>query len=232
MESKILILLPSVWLFNVSFTPPNPPPDESERVRGPFYEHIVPTISPVVYRVCASLPCMAEAAVMLAARYPSWLSSEVLSRLVLSGQLPDTPIDRYFLAGCVLIVIGSLGRIWCFRTLRHQFTYELSVRKDHTLVTSGPYAIVRHPSYVSAGLSALGLMLVITGPGSFARRCGWLETTFGKLFVGSLAAIIMLLWLVACSRCRREDGLLRERFREEWDRYSRTVRYWMIPGVL
>jgi len=40
------------------------------------------------------------------------------------------------------------------------FTFEMSIRKNHKLITSGPYAIVRHPSYVGVILVASGLMLI------------------------------------------------------------------------
>lgn len=169
---------------------------------------------------------------MLAARYPSAFSSEVLSRLVISGQLPTTQINRYFLVGSILATVGSLGRLWCFRTLGRHFTYELSLRKNHKLVTTGPYAIVRHPSYITGALSMLGLSLVFGSPGSFMRECGWLGTSPGMLFGGAWAALSVLAWVLSFDRSRREDAFLQEHFREEWERYAKRVRYRIIPGVL
>lgn len=170
---------------------------------------------------------------MLATHYPSVLSSEVLSRLVLPDhQLPSTHLDRFFLAGTVLVAIGGLGRLWCFRALGRHFTYTLAVRKDHALVTTGPYAIVRHPSYLSATLGMLGMILVVASPGSFVQRCGWLNgQTFGTVVAGAWAVQNVLVWVFFGARCRREDAFLRECFREEWDKYSRRVRHRMIPGV-
>lgn len=40
------------------------------------------------------------------------------------------------------------------------FTFEMSIRKNHELVTSGPYAIVRHPGYTSVMLVVIGMLLV------------------------------------------------------------------------
>ena len=40
------------------------------------------------------------------------------------------------------------------------FTFETSIRKGHTLITSGPYAIVRHPSYAGFTLVVIGMFLV------------------------------------------------------------------------
>ena len=40
------------------------------------------------------------------------------------------------------------------------FTVERSIRKDHLRVTSGPYAIVRHPSYTGLLIVYIGMILI------------------------------------------------------------------------
>ena len=163
--------------------------------------------------------------------YPSTLSSKVLSRLVLSGQLPTSSVNSCFLGGAVIAAIGGLGRLWCFRALGRYFTHQLAVRKDHKLITTGPYAIVRHPGYMFGMMSASGMSLMIASPGSFTRHCGWLGTSFGRVVIGVWAMQNVLGWVLSYMRCQHEDGLLRARFREEWDGYAQRVRYQMIPGV-
>ncbi|KAF9238462.1 hypothetical protein BU15DRAFT_62440 [Melanogaster broomeanus] len=54
-------------------------------------------------------------------------------------------LNPAFLAGSILNIAGGLLRIHCYRVLGRMFTFELSIRKDHKLVTSGPYSVVRHP---------------------------------------------------------------------------------------
>jgi len=228
---KIPILLPSVWLFNISFISPNAPPDESERVYSGLHERISPTLFPILHRLSASIPCMAESAVILAMNYPSTLSSKVLSRLVLSGQFPTCSVNACFFGGAVLAAIGSLGRLWCFRTMGRHFTHHLAIRKHHRLITTGPYAIVRHPGYMFGAVSALGMSLMIGSPGSFIRQCGWLGTTLGRLVVGVWTMQNVLLWSLSYIRCQHEDAFLRGHFREEWEDYAHRVRYQMIPGV-
>ena len=56
--------------------------------------------------------------------------------------------------------LGALGVLLCFlglvfavaarRTLGRNWSGEVTTKVDHTLVTSGPYALVRHPIYTSA----------------------------------------------------------------------------------
>ncbi|KAH7882116.1 hypothetical protein F5I97DRAFT_406836 [Phlebopus sp. FC_14] len=229
---KVPILLPSVWFFNVAFTPPTPPPDRSDCISGgPLYERICPAVYPILQRLSASIPLVAELVVILAANHPSRISSQILSKLVLSGQLPSFTPDRFLVVGSIITLAACFGRLWCFRALGQQFTHQLTLRKDHQLITTGPYNIVRHPGYLFGITAAFGASLMIASPGSFTRRCGWLETVFGKVVIGVWSVQNVLGWVLSYARTKSEDTLLRERFGEEWDLYSQKVRYRLIPGV-
>ncbi|KAF9234413.1 hypothetical protein BU15DRAFT_89987 [Melanogaster broomeanus] len=229
---KVSVLVPCIWLFNKSFTSPNAVPDALERISGgPFYERVCPAVFPFLQKLSASLPCVAELAVLLAVNYPSTISSKILSELVLSGRLPTFTLDYYFVAGSIIAIAGSLGRLWCFQALGRHFTHHLAVRKDHQLITTGPYAIVRHPSYLFGIVSGLGMSLIIASPGSFTLSCGWLETVLGKTVIGIWAMQNVLCWVLSYARTKSEDAMLRSHFREEWDDYSQRVRYRLVPGL-
>lgn len=126
---------------------------------------------------------------------------------------------------------GASLRLWCFRTLGRFFTFDLSVKHDHQLVTAGPYSVVRHPSYVGSALMASGSILVLLGPGSWARGSGVLGTAVGKvvatMWVAYSGVLVCSLW----GRVNKEDEVLRERFGSEWDLYASTTRYRLIPFV-
>ncbi|KAF9644887.1 hypothetical protein BDM02DRAFT_829359, partial [Thelephora ganbajun] len=47
-------------------------------------------------------------------------------------------------------------RLFSFRTLGRHFTYQLAILPSHKLVTTGPYAYIRHPSYVALPLIVSG----------------------------------------------------------------------------
>ncbi|HEU4779150.1 MAG TPA: isoprenylcysteine carboxylmethyltransferase family protein [Steroidobacteraceae bacterium] len=55
------------------------------------------------------------------------------------------------LAGFVFVALACLGRIWC--------SLFIAGHKDEVLVTTGPYALCRHPLYSFSVLGALGLGL-------------------------------------------------------------------------
>ncbi|KAG2123421.1 hypothetical protein DEU56DRAFT_745450, partial [Suillus clintonianus] len=68
------------------------------------------------------------------------------------------------------------------------FTFKLSVRTNHRLVTTGPYAIVRHPSYMRAHLQFMDLLFLHGSRTSFLRRSGVLNIPELKMSVVVLLA--------------------------------------------
>ncbi|KAH7913610.1 hypothetical protein BJ138DRAFT_1145622 [Hygrophoropsis aurantiaca] len=229
---KLPFIFASTSSFNSALTRPNPPADVSERVKGSFYEVLVPFILPTTLRILAWAPCIAEGAIALSKLFPSSTSSKVLSVLLRNGKLPAFSLDRYVIAGTALTMLSSITRIWAIRTLGRHFTHELSIKKDHKLVTDGPYSFVRHPSYTAAALATTGLTILHASPGSFLRVCGWLDSTFGKtVAVVWVMQYILGIW-VTISRSKREDEFLRGHFGAEWDKYAERVKYRLIPGLV
>jgi protein-S-isoprenylcysteine O-methyltransferase Ste14 len=91
------------------------------------------------------------------------------------------------------------------------YSGHVQVTSDHTLVTSGPYRYVRHPSYASFVLLSLG---IATGYGS----------------VIGLIAVPLLLLPGLAYRIHVEEALLKDYFGDQFDAYARRVRK-LIPGI-
>jgi len=91
---------------------------------------------------------------------------------------------------------------------------ETSVRiqtdRGHTVITSGPYRIVRHPMY-------LGAILMYT-----ATSLVW-----GSVWALALAAVMtgLMIW-----RTSREDRTLRQEL-AGYEEYSSRTRYRLLPGL-
>jgi len=77
------------------------------------------------------------------------------------------------IVGVVAALGGALLRIWAVNTLGRLFTFEVSIRDGHSLVQTGPYRLLMHPSYAGAIQSIAGFSWLIGGPSSFLRSWKW-----------------------------------------------------------
>lgn len=110
--------------------------------------------------------------------------------------------------GVVLFAAGGALRLWPVFVLGERFSGLVAIQKGHTLVTHGPYRLIRHPSY-------LGVILVMAG-WSLAFRSG----------AGLLLTALTLLPLYA--RIVAEERLLAATFGAEYAAYrARTWR--LVP---
>ena len=66
-----------------------------------------------------------------------------------------------FAVGISLILLGSLLRRYCFRTLGDYFTGDVRARSDQPVINSGPYRLVRHPSYTAGIMMFTGIGLAL-----------------------------------------------------------------------
>ena len=114
---------------------------------------------------------------------------------------------------------------------RH-FTFEVTVQKDHRLVTSGPYSFVRHPSYTALSMVVLGSIACLLGWGSWLAECGILETTvLGKAFaLAWLADLTYVPIVMVFSRVKTEDEMLRRTFGKEWEEWASRTPCALVPG--
>jgi protein-S-isoprenylcysteine O-methyltransferase Ste14 len=103
-------------------------------------------------------------------------------------------------------VLGGVLFLWTFPNLGKNLTDTVVTRREHTLVTTGPYRWVRHPFYVAAALSMLGNALA---------AANWF------LLIGG-AVVFMLLAM----RVRIEEAHLLARFGGTYQQYvDRTGRF-------
>ena len=103
------------------------------------------------------------------------------------------------------LIAGSL-LVWMFRTLGRNLTDTVVTRKQHTLVTNGPYRWVRHPLYSSAALAIIGNSLI---------AANWF------IFVAGCLVLLMLV-----IRTRKEEQNLIAKFGDDYRNYmQRTGRF-------
>jgi protein-S-isoprenylcysteine O-methyltransferase Ste14 len=128
-------------------------------------------------------------------------------------------------------VSGALIRQQCYQTLKSFFTFEVSIRKDHNLITTGPYGIVRHPSYAGMLAVHIGMYCWWGSRGSWMMESGALDTIGGKAALAIYAIYEMAIMGGLLMRAPIEDAALQKKFGEEWNAYARQVPYAVIPGI-
>jgi protein-S-isoprenylcysteine O-methyltransferase Ste14 len=112
--------------------------------------------------------------------------------------------------GVVLFAAGGALRIWPVFVLGRRFSGLVAIQPGHTLVTSGVYGIIRHPSYLGLLVNSLGWALAF------------------RSAVGIVLTVLLIPPLLA--RIGAEERLLQTQFGAEYDAYrSRTWR--LIPGL-
>ncbi|OJA20358.1 hypothetical protein AZE42_12755 [Rhizopogon vesiculosus] len=233
---KIPLILSSAVAMQVSFTRPNQSLS-SEVVRNTFSERILLRVIKYGLSFVKGLYwgiSLAEIAIIASRAAGSSTLPSMIQQIAgpLLGRIQDMSITSPFLIGTALVVTGGSIRWWCFRTLGRFFTFELSVRKEHQLVKTGPYAIVRHPSYTGVIMQLIGVPILHGSQTSWLRDSGALDTFPGlKQFVLLWLAIEIAITIMLPLRISREEEVMKSHFGDEWKRWAKEVRYRLIPGV-
>ena len=136
-----------------------------------------------------------------------------------------------FLTGFTLTLCGALVRLWSYSALGVHFTFQLSLLKNHKLVTTGPYAYVRHPSYTALILTVTGIFICESSSGSWYMEARAFDSAVGK-GIALLAGCCVAILFSVVSRAAKEDQLLSENFGQEWKEWRQRVPYRLIPCVL
>jgi protein-S-isoprenylcysteine O-methyltransferase Ste14 len=100
------------------------------------------------------------------------LALSLVSAGIAAWLLPSAAIihGRVFVfgAGVALILIGMALRAYAIRALGRYFVITVAVEPNQQVVESGPYRLIRHPSYTGALLALLGIALALTNWASLA----------------------------------------------------------------
>src|SRR5262249_9792612 len=120
----------------------------------------------------------------------------------------DDDVVRWL--GVVLFSVGGALRLWPVFILGNRFSGLVAIQPGDTLVTTGIYGVIRHPSYLGLLINALGWALVF------------------RSLAGVLLTMLIMVPLIA--RIRSEEALLQSQFGGEYDSYrARTWR--LVPGL-
>ncbi len=181
---------PQIWLLVTISTLVNVLQPSYRVLEGSRTPQDVGTAAQIVWTVYLSqIAALAE----LVVRRRETLPMDVASWLALAG-----------------MVGGLVLRSWAVFSLGPFFSWNVEVRPGQTIVRSGPYRFVRHPSYTGAYMT-------------FVASCFLLHSWVAGILASFALALAFL------RRTRHEEQLLRVTF-PEYDEYSsRTAAF--VPGV-
>ncbi|WP_304132021.1 isoprenylcysteine carboxylmethyltransferase family protein [Ignavibacterium album] len=110
----------------------------------------------------------------------------------------------------IVYLIFSWIQIWSFKTLGEYYSQEIAVRKEHKIISAGPYKIIRHPQYLSQ---------------IFVDLAGAVATLSFVLFP---LALIQIPFLIL--RAKEEEKLFKKYLSEEFESYKKQSGF-MIPFI-
>lgn len=119
--------------------------------------------------------------------------------------LPHPPAVQWF--GLVVTAAGIGLAVWARAHLGKQWSGEVTIRQDHELIATGPYARIRHPIYTGLLLGMLGTAIII-------------GEVRGLLAVGF--ATVGFWW-----KARKEEAFLREQFGERFEEHRRRTGFFL-----
>jgi protein-S-isoprenylcysteine O-methyltransferase Ste14 len=108
-----------------------------------------------------------------------------------------------YFAGLALLYAGLAFAVWARVQLGRNWSGSVTVKENHELIRSGPYALVRHPIYT-------GLLTAVLGT---ALASGTVRAALGFLII--TAALLRKL--------RTEEAFMRATFPGEYERYAADV---------
>ncbi|KAF9967734.1 hypothetical protein BGZ73_000397 [Actinomortierella ambigua] len=127
-------------------------------------------------------------------------------------------IERYFfpqhkqwgyinMLGLVLLIIGQVARTWAMFSAKSNFSHHIELYKErnHVLVTSGIYSVLRHPSYFGFYYWAMGSQLMMMNP-----VC--------------LVGFAVALHVFFADRIQQEENLLVRFFGQDYVQYQKRTR--------
>lgn len=119
-------------------------------------------------------------------------------------------------------LIGIILRLWSYHTLGRFFTFDLTIRENHSLIGSGPYTCLRHPSYT-------GILLIYF---TFSEL---VAIPYIKMINKDLVQIARIVFVMSSLgmtffRVKNEEEMLSKEFKAEWREYA-ARRWRLIPFV-
>jgi protein-S-isoprenylcysteine O-methyltransferase Ste14 len=116
-----------------------------------------------------------------------------------------------FWLGAAVTIAGLLFAVWAREHLGRNCSRSVTIRQGHELITTGPYAVVRHPIYTGILTGLLGMAIAISEVRGFI--------------------VFVLSFLVYWIKLRMEEQWMRSQFGEAYATYAHQTAA-LVPYLL
>lgn len=116
----------------------------------------------------------------------------------------NKPDEHLFIrtAGLAVFIAFSWLQIWVYKYLGRNYSQDIVILHGHSLITTGPYRLIRHPQYICQVLADLGAGVALM-----------------SYFVVPVVVLIELPLFVM--RALKEDSMLKNHFKDEFLSYKK-----------
>src|SRR5450755_3974668 len=108
-----------------------------------------------------------------------------------------------FWIGAAVTIAGLLFAVWAREHLGRNWSRSVTIKQGHELITTGPYAVVRHPIYTGILAGLLGTAIALSQVRGFI----------------AFLLMFLMLWL----KLRMEEQWMRSQFGETYATYARET---------
>jgi protein-S-isoprenylcysteine O-methyltransferase Ste14 len=116
-----------------------------------------------------------------------------------------------FWLGAAVAIAGLLFAVWAREHLGSNWSRSVTIKQGHELITTGPYALVRHPIYTGILTGFVGMAIAISQVRGFI--------------------VCVLIFLAFWMKLRMEEQWMRSQFGEAYAAYARQTAA-LVPYLL
>jgi len=116
-----------------------------------------------------------------------------------------------FWLGTAVTILGLVFAVWAREHLGRNWSRSVTIKQGHELITTGPYAVVRHPIYTGILAGFLGMAIALSQVRGFV----------------AFVLIFLVLWI----KLRMEEQWMRSQFGETYATYAHQTAA-LVPYLL
>ena len=122
---------------------------------------------------------------------------------------PQSSDNVVTIIGFIVMWFGVILRNYSIKLLGKHFTPTIQLQQDHQLITSGPYQLIRHPSYLGALLAIVGIAIFLNS------------------ITGTISTVIAMM-IAYVVRISKEEAVLKSLFGATYTEYQKSTKK-LIP---